>query len=152
MRRLIVGWGRTVVLGSCLLLWAPAAAIAAAPVPEDFSAADQYVESVPTSEGSKPAGPVGTGTGNPPPTLGSNGGDNLEQIATSPELGAPRKQLHRARADEPDVPSALVSAIGEQDGGGNLLWLVLALLLVSGVVAGTAGHRHYRNRQTAGSG
>jgi hypothetical protein len=142
---------RVIVLGSCLLLWAPAAASAAAPVPENFSAADQYVESVPTSEGSKPAGPVGTGTGNPAPTLGNDGGDNLEQIATSPELGAPRKQLHRASADEPDVPSALVSTVGEQDGG-NLLWLVLALLLVSGVVAGTAGHRHYRNRQTAGSG
>jgi hypothetical protein len=67
-------------------------------------------------------------------------------------LGAPRKRLGGARADadEPGVPTALVSGIGE-DEGSNLLLLVLALLLVSGVVAGTAGHRHYRNRHKAGS-
>jgi hypothetical protein len=139
---------RMLVLMSCLLLSVPAAASAAVPVPEDFSAADQYVESVPTSEGSKPAGQPNQ---TPPPLLGPSGGDKLEQVATSPELGAPRKRLHDAKADEPDVPSALVGAIGEQGGGGNLLLLVIAVLLVSGVVAGTAGHRHYRNRQTPGS-
>jgi hypothetical protein len=146
--RSIIRRMRALVLVSCLALWAPAAASAAAPVPEDFSAADQYVESVPTSEGSKPTGQPNQ---NPPPALGAGGGDKLEQVATSPELGAPQKRLHDAKADEPDAPSALVGAIGEQEGGGsNLLWLVIAVLLVSGVVAGTAGHRHYRNRQTAG--
>jgi hypothetical protein len=146
--RILGTWVRALVIGSCLLLWAPAAASAAAPVPEDFSAADQYVESVPTSEGSKPAG---LGNGNPSTAPSGVAGDKLEQIATSPELGAPRKRLHGARADEPNVPSALVSAIGD-DGGGNFWLLVLALLLVTGVVAGTAGHRHYRNRQIAGRG
>jgi hypothetical protein len=144
--RRLGGWASALAIGSCLALWAPAAASAAAPVPEDFSAADQYVESVPTSEGSKPAGP--SGTGNLP--SGPIDGNNLEQIANSQSLGAPRKRLHGARADEPGVSSALTSAIGESDGS-NLLLLVLGLLLVTGVVAGTAGHRHYRNRQTAGA-
>jgi hypothetical protein len=140
------------ILISCLLLWAPAAAGAAAAVPEDFSAADQYVESVPTSEGSKPAGVGnGSGNGNLPSAPSGVAGGKLEQIATSPELGAPRKRLHGARADEPGVPTAVVSAIGANEGSG-LLPLVLGLLLVSGVVAGTAVHRHYRDRQTTGSG
>jgi hypothetical protein len=143
VRKLTGGWGCVLALGSCLLLGAPAVASAATPVPEDFSAADQYVESVPTSEGSKPAGPAGTGN------LSPTGGNKLEQIATSPSLGAPRKRLHGAHADKPSVPSALTSAIGESDGS-NLLLLVLGMLLVGGVVAGTVSHRHYRNRQTAG--
>src|SRR4029450_13645244 len=37
-----------------LLIWA-AVALGAVPGPEDFSADDQYVESVPTSSGPKPA-------------------------------------------------------------------------------------------------
>jgi hypothetical protein len=149
MRRLTT----SAFLVACLCVWAPATAGAAAPVPEDFSAADQYVESVPTSEGSKPAG-VGTGSGtgnaNVSPAPSGVAGNKLEQIATSPELGAPRKRLHGARADEPGVPKAMVSAIGENEGS-SLLPLVLGLLLVGGVVAGTAGHRHYRNRQTTDS-
>jgi hypothetical protein len=150
MTRLLVHGMSALVLVSGLLLSSPAAASAAAPVPEDFSAADQYVESIPTSEGSKPAGGSKVDLPARLPLQPGAGGDKLEQIATAPELGAPRKRLHAARADEPDVPAALVSAIGE-NAGSNLLPLVIALLLVSGVVAGIAGHRHYRNRQTPGS-
>jgi hypothetical protein len=142
----------SLVAGSLLLASAPASAPAAAPVPENFSAADQYVESVPTSEGSKPAGPgTGAGTIKPPPAVGSAGADQIEQIATSPELGAPRKKLHASRASEPAMPSAFVSAVGESEGS-NFLMLALGLLLMTGVVAGTAGHRRYRDRQAAGSG
>jgi hypothetical protein len=151
MKRLLGGWTCALVVESSLLLVAPAMSIAAVPVPEDYSAANQYVESIPTSEGSKPA--TGVGKGNVAPGLAARGGDQvkqLEQLTSSPQLGAPKKKLHSARADEPDVPSALVSAIGEHEGG-NLPLLLLGLLLVSGVAAGTAGHRHYRNKQTAGS-
>jgi hypothetical protein len=148
MTRSVGSWMRAIVLGACVLLSAPAAALAAAPVPENFSAADQYVESVPTSEGSKPAGP---GNANPPPQLGASGGkQQLEQVATSPELGAPQKRFHHAKVEKPSVPSALVSAIGDHEGG-HFGLLLIGLLLVSGVVAGTAGHRHYRNRQATGS-
>jgi hypothetical protein len=130
------------------LLFAPAAVLAAAPVPENYSAADQYVESVPTSQGSKP---TGAGSTSPPPQLGASGGKHqIEQVANSPELGAPQKRLHPAKADKPSVPSALVSAAGD-DEGGHFGLLLIGLLLLSGVVAGTAGHRHYRNRQAAGS-
>jgi hypothetical protein len=151
MKRLIGGWTAALVVGSSLLLSAPAVSIAALPVPEDYSAANQYVESIPTSEGSKPAG-VGKNGSVPPGLAGSAGNQagQVKQLANSPQLGAPKKKLHGARADDPGVPSALVSAIGEHEGG-NFPLLLLGLLLISGVVAGTAGHRHYRNRQTAGS-
>ena len=41
---------------ACLLLTAPATATAAPPAPEDFSAADQYVETLPDQPGLE-AGP-----------------------------------------------------------------------------------------------
>jgi hypothetical protein len=135
---------------SSVLLAAPGASIAAPPAPDDFSAADQYVESLPTSEGSRPAR-HGEGRGASLPSsisdrLGGPGGELLERIATSTDLGAPGKRLNGAKAKQPDVPLAAVSAIGESEGGG-LLALLAALVLISGVVAGIATHRHHRNRQ-----
>jgi hypothetical protein len=135
------------VLGvSSLLLTATGTAIAAPPVPEDFSGADQYVESLPTSRGSTPARSVKGGRVPLPSGAGALPGDErLERIATSTDLGAPRERLKGAKADRPGVPMAAVSAVGDSGGDGFGV-LVAALALITGVVAGIAGHRHYRNR------
>jgi hypothetical protein len=121
-------------------------------LPGDFSAADQYVESVPTSGGphaavDKPN--VGKSVPLPPGISGrltGKGGSQLKEVATSSKLGAPAKRLHRTERSSPSVPSAAVSAIDE--GGSSMIWLLLALLLVTGVVVGTAGHRLYNQSKT----
>src|SRR4029453_932940 len=124
-------------------------------VPEDFSAADQYVESVPTSSGPKPARKPArknrvehaqTSIPVPPPVKDLDG--TLKKVATSPTLGAPERSLPDAKADTPKVPSATVSAIDDADGG-RLLWLLLALVLVSGATVGAASYRHRARRKTA---
>jgi hypothetical protein len=138
-----------------LLIGAPVA-LAAIPVPEDFSAADQYVESVPTSSGPKPARkdrvehaktnvPV---TSIPVPSPVKDLDGTLKKVATSPTLGAPERSLPDAKADTPKVPAATVSAIDDADGG-RLLWLLLALVLVSGATVGAASYRHRARRKTA---
>jgi hypothetical protein len=127
---------------------APAAAGEGPVLPEEFSAADQYVESVPTSGGPKPArdGKTPRSKTAPdvpvplPPAVGELD-PTLKEVATSPGLGAPERGLRDASADNPTVPGATVSAIDDAEGG-RLLWLLLALLVVTGAIAGTAGYRH----------
>jgi hypothetical protein len=119
-------------------------------LPGDFSAADQYVESVPTSGGPHAAKPNGGKSVPLPPgisgRLTGKGGSQLKEVATSSKLGAPAKRMHRAKRSSPSVPSAAVSAIDE--GGSSMIWLLLALLLVTGVLVGTAGHRLYNQSKT----
>ena len=80
-----------------LLLAAPAAGAQTPVLPEDFSAADQYVESVPTSSGPKPARKEKSKPGEekvvpvPVPPAVSELGGKLEEVATSPALGAPEQ-------------------------------------------------------------
>jgi hypothetical protein len=137
-----------------LLTVAPVAAAETPVLPEEFSAADQYVESVPTSSGPKstreakrkrarvqedlPPAPA-------PPAVDELEG-KLKEVATSPDLGAPERALRNAPADAPSVPSATVSAVDDADGG-RLLWLLLALVVVSGAIAGTASYRHRARRR-----
>jgi hypothetical protein len=135
---------------------APAAAEEPPVVPEQFSAADQYVESVPTSSGPKPArdGKHRSGRDDAAPAVPvspavSDLDPTLKEVATSPRLGAPDRGLTHVRADEPGVPAATVSAIDDTEGG-SLLWLLLALLVVTGAIAGTAVYRH-RARRRAGT-
>jgi hypothetical protein len=129
---------------------------------DDFSAADQYVESVPTSRGPKaPAvGPAGRKAKRPkaplPPAVESrleaepeDTAAKLKQIATSPDLGAPVERLQEGRRRSPRVPAATVSAV-EDGAGASLTWLVVALLATTGIAAGTAAYRHYRARRTIG--
>lgn len=138
----------------------PAAAAETPVLPEEFSAADQYVESVPTSSGPKPARaekrrPAGEqgDVALPPvqiPAAVSELDGSLEEVATSPTLGAPERGLRDASADSPGVPSAAVSAVGDADGG-RLLWLLLAILIVTGALVGTAGYRHRARNRATGS-
>jgi hypothetical protein len=126
----------------------------AAPLSEDFSAADQYVESVPTSKGPHPATGRGEETAPLPPGVGGRlegeTGAELRQVATSSRLGAPQHRLpDTGEPSPPSIPSAATSAI-DDGGSGWLIWLVFVLLAVTGVVAGTAGHRHYKQRKATG--
>ena len=131
---------------------------------DEFSATDQYVESVPTSRGprapavqKRPKAPL-------PPAVsalidrdGGAAAAKLEQVATSPDLGAPpaRPASHRepprhSRAvSSPSVPSAAVSALGEGEDG-SLVRLLGALVLITGLAVGTAGYRHHKHKSSAG--
>jgi hypothetical protein len=129
-----------------------AVALAAAPVPEDFSGADQYVESVPTSGGPKPARKVehAVKPSIPLPQAVNDLDGTLKEVATSPTLGAPEHSLPDAKADTPKVPAATVSAIDDADGG-RLLWLLLALAVVTGATVGAASYRHRARRRAPSS-
>jgi hypothetical protein len=139
----------------------PAAAIAAPPLtelrPDEFSAADQYKESVPTSRGPRaPAverrhsSPLSPGLGARLQRQPRAVAARLEKVATSAQLGAPQRKLKssRDRTDNPSVPTAAISAL---DGSGSteLLWLLIALLAITGLGVGTAAHRHYQDRKSS---
>jgi hypothetical protein len=165
MRRALATFPLILVVLLALAPASPAVAETAAPDPsltDDFSAADQYVESVPTSRGPKVPGvgkrheqraelPQGVRdrlAGQPQETA-----DKLEQIATSPDYGAPatvqRERGQGSRSKSlPRVPVATVNASeGEQD---TLLWLSISLLSITALAAGTAAYRHYQRRKSAG--
>jgi hypothetical protein len=121
-------------------------------VPEDFSAADQYVESVPSGDGGRPANAGGGGGGAAalPAAAGVKlpKGGAIERVATSTSLGAPTRKLEGGGAGSPSVPSAAVSAV---DGDGfGLLWLLVALAAGSFLLLAAALAR--RRRGEAGSG
>jgi hypothetical protein len=139
----------------------PASAAAATPQtelrPDEFSAADQYKESVPTSRGPRAPGVERKQSYPLPLDVGARlqrearpFAARLEKVATSSQLGAPQRELKssRGKADTPSVPTAAVSAL-DGSGGGELLWLLIALLAITGLLAGTAAHRHYQHRKTS---
>jgi hypothetical protein len=143
---------------------AGAAGAGAVSLPDEFSAADQYVESVPTSRGPNRPGLEKRRKAPLPPAVngriereGGSDATELEQIATSPDLGAPSQQsaaasgrkAYGARStSSPSVPSAAVTALGGEDGG--LPWLPVALVLITALAVGTAGYRHHRYKSSAG--
>jgi hypothetical protein len=151
-----------------LAISSPALAATAAPpsLTDDFSAADQYVESVPTSRGPKVPG-VGKHSdraGKPSKAklapavvteLRSRPGgaaNTLERIATEPELGAPVEKLRTTRSKSlPAIPTASVTAVGEEEQD-SIVLLVIALALITALAVGTAGHRYYERRKAAGRG
>jgi hypothetical protein len=123
----------------------------------DTPAADQYVETIPSSHGPSVRGRQHAETAPLPPraseALHREGGasaSQLEQIATSSDYGAPQRQLRReGHAKPPSVSSATVSALGDNTGS-DLRWLLIALLTSTGVLLGTAGHRHRKQRRNSG--
>ena len=125
----------------------------AASGPQDFSAADQYVESVPSTSGSKRPG---DGSGEQPlprsiqARLGNSASDSaLNTIATSEQLGAPQRKLGKGRDSSPTVPGAAVDALGN-GGGGTLVWLLVAVGVITALAAGKVGHRLYRDKKASG--
>jgi hypothetical protein len=169
------------LLGALVMAFAalPGAAFAADPAPaggqpapsltDKFSAADQYVESIPTSRGPKVPGigsrrkheqrsdkqpkaklPVSVVTqlrSQPKDTAAT-----LERIATEPDLGAPVEKLHSSRdKSAPRVPAAAVRAVGEGEED-SLLWLLIALIAITALVSGKAAHRQYERRNASRRG
>jgi hypothetical protein len=115
----------------------------------DDSAVSQYVEQVPAAGGPKAPG-VGP-RGKPRPLtaavrtqlMASGGADAqvLDQLATSPDLGAPARQGHAQgrvirpsedRSSASDSLSAAVTAVGE---GGGARFAILGVLLIGITVA-----------------
>jgi hypothetical protein len=169
----MTGHARSLLLLSLgLALWValPGAATAAEPgaptLNDDFSAADQYVESVPTAGGPKVPG-VGTkphrrAKREAPPSLPKSVESSLkrqpaqtaaklERIATSADYGAPTKKLKEEKRGKssPRIPTAQVSAVGEGEQS-TLTWLLVALVSMTLLAAGTAGYRRYEAKKTSG--
>lgn len=138
-----------VVVSGALAFVAPAAAQDFPPPPPDDSAITQYVEQVPAAGGPKAPG-VGP-PGKPAPlsaairaNLKSSGGADshvLEQLATSPELGAPNRRKHTQvsviwpsenRPSASGSLSAAVTAVGE---GGGARFAIVGLALIGITVA-----------------
>jgi hypothetical protein len=145
----------------------------AADTPLDFSAGDQYVETLPTAKGpqatdSSPRRRPSSGlSGRTKRQLKSEGGGEaatLQYVASSPEVGAPpsivsgsgqsgsgdsgnSKGAHRgAGGGSPSVPSAAINAAGGS--GSGLGWLALALPLITALALGAFGFQRRRNRDS----
>ena len=137
-------------------------ATAAAKSPDDFSASDQYVETLPTTSG--PSANDGKRRKTPlrpsvAAKLRSQGGADaasLEAIATSSDFGAP--QGTAGRADKKNgtgdnsrnttaIPSASVQAVRE--GGEDLLWLLLALLAITGLMVGAVTYLRHKDTNSS---
>jgi hypothetical protein len=134
---------------------------AAAQSPEDFSASDQYVETLPTTSG--PSATKDRRRGKTPlrpsvaAKLRSQGGADatrLEAVATSSDFGAPQGTTGRAdkKSGSGDrrnsrnsraIPSASVQAV--RAGGGDLLWLLLALLAITGLMVGAVTYQRHKD-------
>jgi hypothetical protein len=139
-----------------LVLCAPALAES----PNDFSASDQYVETLPTSKGPSATKDRKAARRALPSEVASRleklGGADaaaLEAVATATEFGAPQGKAGSAdnskrkgrgsSGSTPAVPSASVEAV--RDDGGDLLWLLLALLAISGLMVGAVAYQRHRN-------
>jgi hypothetical protein len=72
----------------------------------------------------------------------------LERIATSPDYGAPTKKLKQRAESTPRIPTAAVSAVGEGDQD-TMTWLLLALLAITGLAAGTTAYRRYQAKKSS---
>jgi hypothetical protein len=138
-------------------------ATAAAETPQDFSASDQYVETLPTTGG--PSAAENRKRGKTPlrpsvaAKLRDQGGadaSRLEAIATSSDFGAPQGTSDRTDKKSGDrrgsrnttaIPSASVQAV--QEGGEDLLWLLLALLAITGLMVGAVTYRRHKDSNSS---
>jgi hypothetical protein len=134
---------------------APSAGAAHTPGHPPPAAIEQYIEQVPTSQGSRPAG-VGKARKRPLPQsvrqrLVQQGGTDaptLERIATDPTLGAPARKLKRpkgyaeraATTDDPDASRALSAAVEAAGSGSDarIIGLLVALVAITVLVGGLA--------------
>ena len=139
-------------------------ASATAGTPQDFSASDQYVETLPTTSGPSPT--QGRKRGKTPlrpsvaAKLRSQGGADtarLDAVATSSDFGAPQGSAggddkngagdRRHSRGTAAVPSASVQAV--RDGGGDLLWLLLALLAITGLMVGAGTYQRHKDTNSS---
>ena len=148
----------------------PVAAHASSPL--DFSAGDQYVETLPTAKGPKvtentPKRHKGSGLSkHARKELAAQGGSEaatLAYVAEAPELGAPQStgsssgssssngdsssKGHKkggSSKSSASVPAAAINAAGSS--GSGLGWLALGLPLITAVALGAFGYQQRRNR------
>jgi len=163
MTRRSPAWRRAVVLGTTIVATLILPPLAAADPPPD-SAVAQYVETVPTSDGSVA---VGTGKAHRTPLspsvseqLGAAGstGAALEAVASSSSYGAPTTALGQRESgpkdnattdarerERPSIASALGSTVettgSAADGRLIVLLVVLALTTVAAVAVRARGSR-----------
>lgn len=161
------------VAGAALAL-ASAAPAAAQETPLDFSAGDQYVETVPTAKGPRVAdrerskrsrSGLSTRVQRLIQSQGGAAAGTLSEVASSEGLGAPTASSgsdggsgkgsgNGSGADRgsgegsPSVPSATISAVG--GGDATLGWLAVALLAITTVALGAFGYQRHRNRDASG--
>jgi hypothetical protein len=127
------------------------------------AAIEQYIEQVPTSQGSQPAG-VGKARKRSLPApvrkrlqqLAGTDAPTLERIATDPTLGAPARKLKRPKRYEQDGAttddsgaSRALSAAVEAAGSGSdarIIGLLVALVAITAFLAALA----VRQRRSAG--
>jgi hypothetical protein len=140
-----------------MLLLAPAAP---AKSPDDFSAADQYVETLPTSQGPSATKDRKAGRTRLPAAvkakLDSEGGKDaaaLQEIATSDQFGAPQaqggsadKKRETSSRSTTAVPSASVKAV--RDSGEDMLWLLFALIAITGLMVGAVAYQRHKNSKS----
>ena len=148
------------------MLMTQSAGAAEPPDPSD-SALAQYVEQIPTSRGPKAVGQGGGKAAGRPidasaeTQLRAQGGADaelLEEIATSPALGAPEQRTNRKQAgpevtepgSSPTESEAAGEAAGNESTASELIsGRVVALLAVLGAVALGAGLRGTSRRRSA---
>jgi hypothetical protein len=140
-------------------------AAAAAESPEDFSAADQYVETVPTTRGPNATKdrksvktPLRRSIAAKLHEQGGADADRLEAVATSSDFGAPvgttsgadRNKGSEGRKGSRDTtafPSATVQAV--RGGGEDLLWLLLALVAITGLMVGAVTYQRHKDTNSS---
>jgi hypothetical protein len=131
--------------------------------PDDFSAGDQYVETLPSTKGPKAADGKHKKDARLPRRIeqkvaaeGGSEAEKLLQIATSTQLGAPDRKLtkkqqnRRAKRDgasRPAVPSAAIDAVGGGDAG--LGMLVIWMMGITAIALGAVGYRRLRNKDSS---
>jgi len=134
-------------------------ATAAAKSPDDFSAADQYVETIPTSEGPNATKEGKEGRTKLPAKakakLDAEGGKDaaaLEEVATSGRFGAPQETA--GSADKKGTPSRSTTAVptasvkSVRDSGEDLLWLLFALIAITGLMVGAVAYQRHKNSKS----
>lgn len=135
---------------ACVLLLALAVPVyaSAAPSPDDYSAVDQYVETVPGAGGPQAGSDEPSRRALPPgvagllETEGGNDSELLIELASSESLGAPQKRLSGARLEA--SPAWLSAAVGAS--GGSAPWLLAGLLVVTALAVTAAAYRHIGRR------
>jgi hypothetical protein len=152
---------RTLAALSAALVLLPAAIAGAAQTPDDFSAADQYVETLPTTKGpsSTKEGEGGKGHTRLPASvktkLAREGGEDaasLQVVATSGRFGAPQQTSGSAEKKGDSsrrttaVPTASVKAV--RDSGEDLLWLLFAVIAITSLMVGAAAYQRHKNSKS----
>jgi hypothetical protein len=144
----VSGLARAIALAAVLSVSGAATAWAGElpALPPDFSAANQYVESVPTSHG--PKGGAASGGRSLPLPAGVRrklrGSGDVERVATSAALGAPTQKLDTSHGKRHSkaLPSAALGALDEGTGPGVLWWALLAAVTLALAGGAYLRHRH----------